>query len=383
MIMARRTLTAFAILAILTPTAAKACSLCVKDIQNSLTFRQEAALKSARIILLGTVEKCDLTRGTSEVRILNVVRSDPFLKDAKSIELPRALPITDPKDPPKFLIFCDVFQNKLDPYRGVNVTSEEAAKYLKGALALDPKEPARNLLYYFDYLEHPDKNIATDAFLEFAKSSDQEIGQIAPKLSAAKLRGWLQDPKTPDFRFGMYAFLLGACGGAEDATVLRGMLQKPSDNNLKAYDGLLGGYIQLKPEDGWRLALEILRDPSKDFRMREAVLRTMRFCYGWQPKESKDHVLKGVAAALPHGDIADIVIEDLRRWKLWDLTEDVLALYGRKSHDAPLMRRAIIRYAITCPQPRAAEFIAQRRRDDAEAVRDVEESVQAEKAPAK
>jgi hypothetical protein len=161
------------------------------------------------------------------------------------------------------------------------------------------------------------------------------------------------------------------------------MLQKPSDNSLKAYDGLLGGYIQLKPDEGWRMALDILRDPAKDFRMREAVLRTMRFCYGWKPKETKEHILKGVASVLPQGDIADIAVEDLRRWKLWDLTDDVLALYGRKTHDAPLMRRAIIRYAICCPTARAAEFITQRRRDDAEAVRDVEESVQAEKTPSR
>jgi hypothetical protein len=367
----------------LIPAPLPACSLCRSDIGNSLTFRQEAALKQARIILLGRVEKSDPTRGTSEIRILSVVRSDPFLKDSEKIELSKFIPIVDPKDPPKFLIYCDVFQNKLDPYRGVMVTGDETAKYLKGALALDPKEPARNLLYYFDYLEHPDKSVAADAFLEFAKSTDQEIGQVAARFSAAKLRGWLQDPKTIDYRLGMYAFLLGACGGAEDAAILQRMLQKPSDNNLKAYDGLLGGYIQLKPEEGWRMVHDILRDPAKDFRLRDAALRTMRFFYSWKPKESKEQIMKGIAAALPQGDIADLAVEDLRRWKLWDLTDDVLALYGRKSHDAPLMRRAIIRYAICCPNPRAAEFIAQRRRDDTETVRDVEESVQAEKTPAK
>jgi len=379
--MSRLSLVVLAVLAVSTPSPA--CSLCQKDILNSLTFRQEAALKEARIILLGSVEKNDLTRGTSQIRILSVVRSDPFLKNAKSIELPKYLPIADPKDPPKFLIYCDVFQNKLDPYRGINVTSEETAKYLKGALALDQKETAKNLLYYFDYLEHPDKHIAMDAFMEFAKASDQEIGQVAGKLSAARLRGWLQNPKTEEIRLGMYAFLLGACGGADDAAVLRGMLQKPSDRTTRAFDGLLGGYIQLKPDDGWRLALDILRDAGKDYRLREAILRTLRFFHSWKPKESEDQILKGVASVLPQGDLADIAIEDLRHWKLWDLTDDVLALYGRKSHDAPLMRRAIIRYAICCPQPRAAEFIAQRRRDDAEAVRDVEESVQAEKTPGK
>ena len=361
------------------PARAPACSLCGGNLMNSLTLRQEAGLKSARIIVLGSVVDSDLNRGTCKFRILDVLRSDPFLGKAESVELPRAIPVTDPKNPPKFLLFCDVFKNKLDPYRGVPVKSEEAAKYLKGALALDAKDHARALLYYFDYLEHPDKKIAEDAFLEFAKSTDQEIGQIAPKLSAAKLRGWLQDPQGLDWRLGMYAYLLGACGGVEDAALFHNMLQKPTENMLKSYDGILGGFIQLKPDEGWRLALDILRDPSKEFRKRDAVLRTLRFYYGWKPKDVKENVLKGLASALPQGDLADLAIEDLRRWRLWDLTDDVLAQYGKKSHDAPLMRRAIIRYALSCPKPSAAEFITQRRRDDAEAVRDVEEALQSEK----
>lgn len=381
--MLRWSLVVLAALIVFVPSPVPACSLCQGQIQNTLTLRQEAGLGSARIILFGSVEKSDFTRGTSEVRIVKVLRSDPFLGDAKSVELPRPLPIVDPKDPPKYLLFCDVFKNKLDPYRGVPVKSEEAANYLKGALALDPKDHARAMLYYFDYLENPDKKIAEDAFLEFAKSSDQEIGQVAPKLSAAKLRGWLQDPKTADYRLGMYAFLLGACGGDEDATLFRTMLQKPSDNTLKAFDGILGGYIQLKPDDGWRLALDVLRDPSKDFQVRFAALRTLRFYYGWKPQENKDRILKGLASALPQGDLADLAVEDLRRWKLWDLTDDVLAQYGKQSHDAPLMRRALIRYALCCPKPRAAEFVTQRRRDDAEAVRDVEEALQSEKTAEK
>src|SRR5262249_7263558 len=113
------------------------------------------------------------------------------------------------------------------------------------------------------------------------------------------------------------------------------------------------------------------------------VLRTLRFYYGWKPQESKERVLRGLASAIPQGDLADLAIEDLRRWQLWDLTDDVLAQYGKKSHDAPLMRRAIIRYALSCPKPQAAAFIIQRRRDDAEAVKDVDEGLQQEKAAAK
>jgi hypothetical protein len=379
--MGRWSLVLLAALVAIVPCSAPACSLCGSSLQNALTFRQEAGLASARIIFYGTVEKSDPIRGVSEFRIESVVRSDPFLGDKKTVELPRALPILDPKDPPKFLVFCDVFKGKLDPYRGVPVQSADMIKYLKGALALESKDRARSLLYYFDYLEHADKKIAEDAFLEFAKSTDQEIGQIASKLSAAKIRGWIKDRETPEYRLGMYAFLLGACGGAEDAAALRAMLQKPSEKTMTAFDGILGGYIQLRPEEGWTLALDLLRDSSKDFQIRFAVVRTLRFYHGWKPEECKARVLRGLAAVLPQGDIADLAVEDLRRWQMWDLTDDVLALYGKKSHDAPLMRRAIVRYAMSCPKPKAKDFVAQRRRDEPDLVRDVEESLQSEVIP--
>jgi hypothetical protein len=353
--------------------------LCGGGLQNMLTFRQEAGQASARMILVGTVTKSDFTRGTSEFRIDSVLRSDAALGDKKVLELPRPVPILDPKDPPKFLVFCDVFKDKLDPYRGVPIKSDEMVKYLKGALELDPKDRGRALLYYFSYLEHPEPKIAEDAFLEFAKSTDQEIGQIASKMSAAKLRGWIKDTRTPPERLSMYAFLLGACGGNEDAALLRTLLEKPSEQTMKAFDGILGGYIQLKPEEGWDLALSLVRDPKKDFQMRFAVVRLLRFYHGWKPTESKDRVLRGLATVLPQGDLADLAVEDLRRWEIWDLTDDVLALYGKKTHDAPIMRRAILRYAMSCPKPATKTFVDARRRDDPTAVRDVEEALQAEK----
>jgi hypothetical protein len=109
------------------------------------------------------------------------------------------------------------------------------------------------------------------------------------------------------------------------------------------------------------------------------VLRTLRFYHGWKPDETRAQVLRGLAVALPEGDLADLAVEDLRRWQAWDLTADVLALYARKSHSAPIMRRAILRYALCCPRPEAATFLADRRREDPALVKDVEESLQFEK----
>src|SRR5262249_43686785 len=114
---------------------------------------------------------------------------------------------------------------------------------------------------------------------------------------------------------------------------------------------------------------------------RFAVLRTLRFQQGWKPDETREQVLRGMQVLLPQGDMADLAVEDLRRWKVWDLTPEVLALYGRKTHDAPLMRRTIIRYALSCPRPEAAEFLKKLRQSDAGTVREVEESLQFEKTP--
>ena len=46
-------------------------------------------------------------------------------------------------------------------------------------------------------------------------------------------------------------------------------------------------------------------------------------------------MLKCCAALLPHGDLADQAIEDLRRWGYWDLTTDVLAQFAEADARRP------------------------------------------------
>jgi hypothetical protein len=358
---------------------APACNLCNPNFQQALTYRQEAT--QARLVLYGTLENPRLAgaNGTTDLRVRAVIKEDKAFPVGQVVQLPRYVPVTDPKDPPRFLVFCDVYNNKLDPFHGVPCKSATAVAYLKGAMALDGKDRTQVLLYYFRYLEDADKELAADAFLELAKANDKEIGQVAGKLSAEKLRGWVKDAQTAPNRLGLYAFLLGACGGEPDATLLRGLLENPNDQTTSALDGILGGYIQLRPHEGWDLALSLLGNDQKPFPVRFAVLRTLRFYHGWKPEETREPVLKGLGVAVAAGDLADLAVEDLRRWQLWDLTAQVLALYGQKSHSAPIMRRAIVRYALCCPKPEAAAFVAERRKAEPDLVKDVEESLQFEK----
>jgi hypothetical protein len=358
--------------------AARACSLCGANLQQSLTFRQEAAQPTARIIFIGTAEKSELKsdgKGTTDLAVNEVLRSDPFLGDRKTVTLERYLPV-DRKNPQRFLVFCDVFKDRLDPFRGVPLKSAQAVEYVRKVFKFDERDRIASLLFFFDSLEAADPEVARDAFLEFAKATDQEIGQIGPRLSPEKLRTWLKEARAPE-RLGIYALLLGACGRDEDASYLRSLLD--NERYVSAYDGIIGGYVRLRPREGWDLALSILRDGSKPVALRLAVARTLSFYHGWQPKESRDNVLRCLEAMISQGELADLAVEDMRRWQMWDRTRDVLALYGKKGYDAPLMQRAILRYALSCKDESASAFLTERRRQEPEVVKEVEDSLRFDK----
>jgi hypothetical protein len=363
--------------------SARACSLCNGNLQQTPTFRQEAASPSARLVLVGTIQSPRLNgdgTGTSELHLEAVLRSDPALKDRKVVLLKRYLPVSDPRKPPRFLVFCDVFKGELDPFRGVPLKTADAADYVKKAVALPPGDTAARLAFFFNYLEHPDPEVARDAFLEFAKASDPEIGQAARKFAPDKLRAWLKGPQTPVERLSVYALMLGACGGPDDAALLGALLKEGSERVVTAYDGILGGYIHLRPREGWEVAQETLRDGRKPLPVRLAVARTLRFYHGWQPKESRPQVLKGLEAMLAQGELADVAVEDLRRFGMWDLTREILALYGKAGYNSPLMQRAIVRYALSAPEDAATRsFLAGCRRAEPDVVKEVEEQLQFEK----
>ncbi len=365
-------------------SSVRACSLCGAALRQAPTFRQEAALETARVILIGTAENPRLglggSTGTTDLRITDVLRSDPALEGKKVITVERYLPISDPKNPPRFLVFCDIFKGKFDPFRGVPLQNADAVAYARQVMKLDPKDITGNLLFFFRYLENADTEIARDAFLEFAKASDQDIARLARKLDPEKLRGWLKDTHTPAERLSVYALLLGACGSDADARFLHSLLNDPSERTVNAYDGLLGGYIHLRPREGWELASSLLRDGRKPLPVRLAVARTVSFFHGAQPRESRDNVLKCLDAMIGQGELADIAVEDMRRWEVRDRTRDILALYGKKGYDAPLMQRTIVRYALSGKDDSSTRaFLDERRRTEPELVKEVEEALQFEK----
>ena len=122
-----------------------------------------------------------------------------------------------------------------------------------------------------------------------------------------------------------------------------------------------------KTMSGWRIELDASGLPRLD---------SGRFYQAWLPRESRTSLLVALGAVLQQGELADLAVEELRKGEMWDLTEAVLAQYGRKGLDAPIQRRAIVRYALSCPLPQAKTFVVELRKREAELVHEVEEWLQ-------
>lgn len=266
--------------------------------------------------------------------------------------------------------------NRLDDYRGVPLKSDDGVEYVNKVMKLSDRDPQTNLQFFFRYLDHNDKELANDAFMEFAKTTDVMIGQVAPKLPVDRLRAWVRDPNTSSEKLSLYAFMLGSAGNVQDAALLMSMLNDGSERISKAHDGILCGLMNLKPAEGWTLVHNILRDGKKSLEDRLNAIRAIRFYQGWQPEKYQAQILKALAIIIAQGELADIAIEDLRKWKLWDQTREVLGLYGKKGYESPLLKDAIIRYALSCPSSaETARFLEERRKADPKQVEDIEGSL--------
>jgi len=279
----------------------------------------------------------------------------------------------------KFVIFCDVGNGKLDPYRGIPVKkNSDLPTYLAAILKLKNEPAARRLRFYFNYLNHPDAEIANDALQEFTSSDYKDYREMAARLPGDRLAAWLRDPKTPAYRISPFALLLGHCSKNkdQDALLLRQIVKHPGEARL---DGVLQGLVLLQPKTGWQDVLRLMNDTSGDFLHRYNALRTARFLKQERPDlVGAEQVVKGVTVLLDQADIVDLVIEDLRRWKCWDQTDRILALKGRPGFEAPIIHRAMLRFALRSPAPAAKQFVEEQRKRDPQSVKDAGELLRLE-----
>lgn len=362
---------------LLLPCPAPACSLCGS---YAVKFPFVTDYWHAHAAVCGTLANPRLDgtsgAGTTELAIDKVLKGDDRVRAAKTVTLPRYFTVLNRKDPPRFLA---LFDEKLMFFTGRTDYTPAFLDFLVASDAVRGKPRPEALVHFAKYLDSPDRAVAEEAFLLFAQANDKEVMEVAARLKPDVFRKLVKEPKLEPERLSLFAFLLGVTGGPADVDLLAPYLQKPDERTSKALEGILSGYILRRPKEGWNWACGVLGNPRQSFLLRWGTVRAVRFLHNTHPAEYRAQVAHALGLMVPHGELADAAIVDLQKWQMWDHTDAILKQYGRPSHSAPIIRNAILRYAMACPLPAARQFIAERRRLEPQVVRDLEDDLAFEK----
>jgi hypothetical protein len=350
----------------------EACPFCSMQGQ---TLTEDIA--QATMVLYGTLAKSKAGENKTDLVIEAVLKDHEVIKGMQRLPLDREVPVDEGY---KFLVLCDVFKGRIDPYRGIAVQADsDMPKYVKGALAVKDAKVEKRLRFFFEYLDNKDAEISMDAYKEFANADYKDYHELAMNLPAERIAEWLKNPGTQSFRLGLYGSMLGHAGHKSPSVygaVLRDVLADHNKRLTSGVDGIMAGYVLLQPKEGWEYVVSVLKDPTKEFLLRYAALRTVRFFWDYRPDViPHGEASKAAALLLADKNIADLAIEDLRKWEAWPYAEQILALKDTPAYEISIVRRAILRYCL-CAAPKVpacAAYVEEARKKDPTSVRDAEE----------
>ena len=371
-----RTRMLLALFSLLFPAAIFACSYCEAGFGRKTTLREEALV--ADCVLDGTAGNARMVgrdEGATDFRVASAVKINDGLSIPACLTLPRYIRI-DEKAENRFLLFCKFRNGSFDAYRGQAVGGPETAVYLRKALAKSPKDRAAQLAFFADNLDSADEVIAADAFLELAKAGDAEMRLLGNALAAERLRKLIASPKTPPERLSLFCYLLGRAGQSADFAFLKNGLERHPEQYRPAMAGVLGGMIELSPAEGWAYLRARATRKENSHAEQLAVLNALRFFKAARPDDLNGQILPIMKALFDRGDFADLIVEDWRQWKVGVYSAEIAAQYGNSTHAAPLIKRAIIRYALTIDDSSCRQLIAAVRRSDAELVDDIRKALE-------
>ncbi len=237
------------------------------------------------------------------------------------------------------------------------------ASYRYITQAPSPEKPkALRLEYFLKFLEAADALISNDANDEFGDVAHDDIVKIKDKLDRATIRQWITDTKTPPLRLTLYGQLLGLCGNADDAEMLRARIGEDAREFRCGLDGLISGYLLLTGAEGLEFIDEKkLRVKGAPFSETYAAMQALRFMWSHgNGRISEDRLRQSMRELLAEPSFADLVISDLARWKDWSAQVRLLKLYGTGEYDTPPIRRAIVRYLFLMEQDQPPDSAAAR-----------------------
>ena len=316
--------------------------------------------------------------------IIEIIRGKGILAEgAKTIPIDKPIPVVDPMQPRTLIIFGERLKGQWEWNFGMNADAD-AIRCVKGLLKLDLKNNKQLLRFSFDFLASANHTLVERAVREWNNATAADTGAVAKDLPAGQIRALVEDRKAPRYVRDLACFLLGYCGEEKDVALIRSHMERAEEGYGPAprYDvDPLKGYVLLKPKEGFAFVAALMKDSKRGFADRYRALLAARYIHDHHDNLiEKQDVERLFADVLSDGDLADFVINDFRRWKRWNYTDRVLVHFGKASHNVPVIKNAILRYALRCPDPACIQFVAEQRRNDRQWVLDNEEYLRFETA---
>ncbi len=260
-----------------------------------------------------------------------------------------------------------LLRHELSPrWSSVGTIGVEYASWLRQLAAAGPRTISSDVDWrgrvalVAPYLEDPEPLAAAIAYGEIARAPYGALRSLKPRLEAATIARWLDDPKLAARR-PAYTLLLGIAGGPPDAE----RLEQRIDAAWASRDATnLGAMLAADLE---------LRGPS-----RVAWVETM---YLADRRRTMPEIAAALQALSEHGDengavprarviqaflvlikerkpMAGLVAEHLAEWEYWDAVAEYAALLASNVPPDPASRAAIVAYLERCPRAEAKAALA-------------------------
>ena len=225
----------------------------------------------ADMVLFGTLTNANVKDDTTDLVLDSIVKTNPLVAGKKVVTLPKYIE-PDKLTKYKFLVFCYIYKGKIDPYRGMALKPDsDIVAYLQGGQAVKGEKPAQRLRFFFKYLDNTDPEISMDAFKEFANASYKDYREMAKNLPPAKLAAWLRTPTRPVSALVSMVRCWAIVVRRRTPSCCVHWWPDPAHRLSSGVDGVLAGYVMIKPKEGWEFTKSLMKDPNKEFLMRYAA----------------------------------------------------------------------------------------------------------------
>ena len=321
---------------------------------------QLAEADSAVLVQWVSVEKeFGKKSGTTTCQIQQVMKISKNFPKQRKITIPRRVP---GKVGDQFVLFGEEGEDGkgLEWWNSTPMLSEAASNYISQAPAIDVAQQSR-ITYFLSFLESSDPVISNDAFDECANVDFKVIAQLTDQLPLEKIREWVNNPKIPATRLGLYGTMLGLCGTLEDAKLMEAKILVQTDEFRLGIDGLMVGYLLILKDKGLDVLDEHkLANKKVPFSETFAAMQALRFMWTYGAgKIAPARLQQSMRILLDRPEMADWVITDLARWKDWSIQDKLMAKYGEGEYNNRPTKRAIVRYMIAASRDHATGGVPQ------------------------